>query len=96
MMIAAWQPFAAAVAMISGTAGGGAATIARSGAAGSSDTSLTARMPSISGYFGLTSSIGPSKPASRRFFRIIRPTDAGRGLAPTSAIVRGASSLSRR
>src|SRR6185436_11914784 len=40
--------------------------------------------------------MGPANPHVRKLFRMVRPTDEGRGLAPTSATERGANKRSRR
>src|SRR6185436_11374167 len=40
--------------------------------------------------------MGPANPHVRKLFRMVRPTDDGRGLAPTSATERGANRRSRR
>ena len=40
--------------------------------------------------------MAPPNPAACKLFRMVRPTDVGRGLAPTSATERGANSRARR
>lgn len=45
----------------------------------------TAGTPSIWRYLGFTRPTWPAKPAWRRFWTTVRPTDPARGLAPTTA-----------
>src|SRR3569623_2048337 len=63
---------------------------------GNSSRMMKAGIPSIDRCCGLTRWIGLANPLSRRFCRILYPTEVLRGLAPTSAIEPGANSLSRR
>jgi hypothetical protein len=95
-IIAAATPFAPAAATTSGTLAGGEVITATSGTDASSSMRATQGMPSISVWRGLTRSMRPGKRAARRLRSTARPTDPSRGLAPTSAIARGANSLSRR
>src|SRR5512144_1025228 len=95
-MIAAAQPLDPNPAISSGTMAGGVAMTARSGGSARSFTVLTAVMPSIVLWCGLTRPIAPPNPPRQRFLRTAPPTEYFRGLPPMRATERGLKIRSRR
>src|SRR5690606_13809503 len=83
-----------ACAITPGTVAAGVVTTTSSGANGRSRSEATAGTPSICRYLGLTRPTAPAKPAWRRLWTTVRPTDPGRGLAPTTATDFGAKTAS--